>query len=363
MVTVGLISRYIGICFFWIFTIFLCLYAPRLLHIGAQRRSINVCMWPGVVDKDVIADFEKQTGISVRYSSFDSNEELLVKLFATKGKEYDLIITSDYCIEVLIKQKLLQKINKSKLDFWSAIHPAFLGHYYDEHNDYSIPSDWYVLGFGIKKNFFRDTFHKNISDNSTWDIVFDVKNIDYTLGMINDSRELASLAMYYLYKKVAPVNDQQVQEITDLLIQQKSHVEAYTDLRGDFLLQSGNCAVVLVPNSFMWKVLARDATVDFFLPTDGLFLNIENFAIPVHSEKSELVYEFINYLFKLDIQEHNFTNNAMLSVRKDADFMFNNPYLQSSMRIFDENQEKPTLFRNMLTDAQLNHIWLSMKGL
>ena len=70
-----------------------------------------------------------------------------MKLFATKGKEYDLVVTSDYCIELLIRQKLLQKLDKTKLPFWHAIHPVFLGHYYDPLNEYSIPSDWYVLGF------------------------------------------------------------------------------------------------------------------------------------------------------------------------------------------------------------------------
>ena len=357
MVTFGAVMRYLGICGFWVTVIFFLLYSPRLLRVGSSKRSINVCMWPGVVDETVIADFERSTGISVRYSSFDSNEELLVKLFATKGKEYDLIITSDYCVELLIKQKLLQTIDKTKLNFWDAIHSAFLGHYYDENNEYSIPSDWYVLGFGIKKDLF-----KRDSSHPTWAMVFDLPSIDYTMGLINDSRELIGLASYYLYKKVAPLDDLQVQEVTQLLLKQKKNVEAYTDLRGDFLLQSGNCALVLVPNSFMWKVLKRDPGVEYLLPADGVFLNIENFAIPVHSQKTALVYEFINYLFRLDVQEHNFTTNAMLSVRKDADFMINNPYLASSMGIFTQ-EAKPMLFRNMVTDDQLNRIWLSIKGL
>lgn len=357
MVSVGKILRYIGICCFWVVAIFVLLYAPRLFYSGSHQRSITVCMWPGVIDEKVIADFEQATGITVRHSSFDSNEELLVKLFATKGKEYDLIVTSDYCIELLTKQRLLQKIDTKKLHFWSAIHPMFLGHYYDPHNEYSIPSDWYVLGFGIKKDAFK---HRNMP--ASWSMVFDMNALNYTIGVINDSRELTGLAAYYLYKTVAPLNDAQVTQVSELLRSQKKHVEAYTDLRGDFLLQSGNCALVLVPNSFMWKVLKRDTTVDFLLPTDGVFLNIENFAIPVHCQKTALVYEFINYLFRLDVQEHNFTTNAMLSVRKDADFMINNPYLASSMGIFTQKL-KPMLFRNTVTDAQLNQIWLTMKGL
>lgn len=347
------------ISLFWVAVVFGFLYTPRFLQIRNEANSINVCMWPGVVDPKIISAFEKESGIKVNLSSFDGNEELLVKLFATKGRGYDLIVTSDYCIETLIKNNLLQKIDKSKLNFWDAINPHFLGYYYDPENEYCIPSDWYVLGFGIQTKHFKD----GVLPPARWESIFNLDAITYRMGVINDSRELAGLAIHYLYGKIRPINEQEVAEVTDLLCRQKQYLEAYTDLRGDFLLQSGNCSVVLVPNNFIWRTLQEDDSIAFYLPEDGVFLNTENFAIPKPSTKAALVYQLLNYLFKLEVQEHNFNNDAFLSVRKDADFMFNNPYLQSSMRLIDpEKKERLPIFHNTLTDEQINAIWLAVKG-
>ena len=182
------------------------------------------------------------------------------------------------------------------------------------------------------------------------------------MGLINDSRELAGLAIKYLYGKVRPLSDAEVTEVTALMVEQKQHVEAYTDLRGDFLLQAGNCSLVLVANSFIWRVLERDPSIEFIIPEDGIFLNIENFAIPAASDKADLTYKFINHLLRLDVQEHNFSTNAMLSVRKDATFMQQNPYLAPTLTFLAPDAPKPELFTNLLTDDQINTIWLSVKG-
>ncbi len=359
MVSIQNFFKSIGICLFWITIIFVFLYTPRFLQITNPNRSINVCMWPGVVDPKVISAFEKESGIKVNLSSFDGNEELLVKLFATKGKGYDLIVTSDYCVEILIKNNLLKKIDRSKLNFWDAINPHFLGYYYDPKNEYSIPSDWYVLGFGVQKKHFKD----GSMPKPGWASVFDLDNINYKMGVINDSRELAGLAINYLYGEVRKINDKEVQEVTDLLCRQKKYIEAYTDLRGDFLLKSGNCSLVLVANSFIWRTLEEDDSIAFNLPEDGVFLNTENFAIPKPSEKADMVYALLNYLFRLDVQEHNFNNDSFLSVRKDAEFMYNNPYLASSVALIDPNKtERLEIFNNQLTDDQINDIWLKVKG-
>ena len=270
MVTMQYFSKGIGICLFWIAVVFVFLYTPRFLQVSNADRSINICMWPGVVDPKIISAFEKESGIKVNVSSFDGNEELLVKLFATKGRGYDLIVTSDYCIEILIKNNLLKKIDKKKLNFWHAINPHFLGYYFDPKNEYSIPSDWYVLGFGIQKNHFP----KNTMPVPEWSSIFDIDRIKYKIGVINDSRELAGLAINYLYGEVRMINEKEVQEVTNLLIKQKKHVEAYTDLRGDFLLKSGNCSLVLVANSFIWRTLAEDDSIGFYMPKDVVFLNL-----------------------------------------------------------------------------------------
>ena len=89
--------------FFWIGIIFSFLYVERTIKYFRKKRSINVFMWSGAVDEKMIIQFEKETGIRVNASYYEGNEELLVKLLATKGLGYDFIVPSDYVVEFLIK--------------------------------------------------------------------------------------------------------------------------------------------------------------------------------------------------------------------------------------------------------------------
>ena len=143
---------------FWIVIFFVFLFAPRIVLNVRSSNSINICIWSGIVDPQLFKNFEKETGIHVNVSYFEGNEELLVKLLATKGKGYDMISPSDYVVDFLRKNNLLQRLDKSKLDFYDALNPKMIGHYYDPKNEYSVPSEWYIMGLGINADFFKNGF-------------------------------------------------------------------------------------------------------------------------------------------------------------------------------------------------------------
>ncbi|MBS0627482.1 MAG: spermidine/putrescine ABC transporter substrate-binding protein, partial [Verrucomicrobia bacterium] len=80
----------------WLIGIFVALYWPKINFFSYKDHTINVFAWSDILHPDIVADFEKETGIKVKFNYYSSNEELLVKLKATKGEGYDLIIPSDY---------------------------------------------------------------------------------------------------------------------------------------------------------------------------------------------------------------------------------------------------------------------------
>lgn len=358
MVTRKIFFKSLVICF-WIGAIFGILYTGRIFKYFRPKNSINVFMWAGVVDPKMFVKFEEETGIHVNVSYYEGNEELLVKLLATKAEGYDMIVPSDYVVKYLIHHNLLQKINKSKLDFWDSLNYKFLGHYFDPKNEYSIPAEWYVEGLGINTDYFPNG---NLPEAS-WNSIFDAKKTPDHIGLFNDSREMVALAIKYLYGEFRPINQQEVQEIKKLLQEQKKNVEAYTDFRGDFLLESGNCSLVTVANSFIWKMLRENNNIKYLIPKEGTTLNLENYVIPKPSKKAELVYQFWNFLFKLEVQEHNFNYGSFLSTRKDADFMFAVDVLKTSTQLIHPDvTETAEVFENQVTDEQINEIWLSVKG-
>ena len=88
------------IVIFWIIIFLVVLYMPKIFDYYLKK-SINVATWTDMLDEDMIKKFEEETGIHVNISYFDNNDELFVKMRATKGEGYDLIIPSDYTVELL----------------------------------------------------------------------------------------------------------------------------------------------------------------------------------------------------------------------------------------------------------------------
>ncbi len=279
------------VIFFWCALIFGILYWPETT-IFSSGRSINVFAWGDILEPSVIADFEKETGIKVNMSYYASNEEMIVKLKATGGQGYDMIIPSDYSVEILAKEDLLKPLDKSKLNFLSNLNPKLMNLSYDPGNHYSLPFEWELYLIGIDKNYFA-----NRPYTPSWDMVFDVNKIDYFITMINDPIQTLDLVAYYLFGSVPSVTDAQLKQITDLLIAQKKHVNAYADFRADYFLATKNSAAVIASSSYLWRSMKKFPFIGYVMPKEGSCITIENICIPKPSKREELTYKLINYLY------------------------------------------------------------------
>lgn len=343
---------------FWITLFFAFLCAP-IVSQYFKHDTLNVFTWAGMIDPVVFAQFEKETGLAVNVSYFGSNEELIAKLLATKARGYDLIIPSDYAVEFLIQHDLLHPIDTNKLACFKRIDPLFLGHYFDRKNEYSVPIEWYVLGCGINKKMYTHD-----SSALSWDSIFNPDKLQgERLGLINDSRELIGLAVLYLYKTFRPINEKEMYEVQELLRKQRYFAEAYTDFRGDFLLESGNASIVLMANSFALKSVQPGNDFDFVVPSEGTFLQLENCVIPRASHHVKEAHQLIDFLLRYDIQKHNYENATSLTTTVDADFLHKEPAIHKILDILHKlPRTKLCLFENFLTDDQVNTIWVSVKS-
>ena len=86
---------------------------PAAAQPSAQR-IVNVYNWTDYIAPSVIEDFTRETGIKVRYDTFDSNDTLETKLLAGKSG-YDVVVPTAYFLERQIKAGIFQKLDKAKL--------------------------------------------------------------------------------------------------------------------------------------------------------------------------------------------------------------------------------------------------------
>jgi spermidine/putrescine transport system substrate-binding protein len=288
---------------FWVAIIGAVLYVDQLSFVD-HTKTLNVFGWAGMFDPAFIAQFEKKTGIRVNISYYESNEELLVKLKATKGKGYDIIVPSDYTVHLLAQEGILKELDRSQLPFWDTLNPALLGHYYDPQNIYSMPYEWSILGIGYNKNFFKEPFDK------TWGLVFDPVTVDYPIAMVNDVMMATTYASYYLFGNPSGITMEKLQEIEKLFKQQKQWVQAYSDFRADYLLASKDVKAGVVSSSYILRSMRENDHIGFFIPREGGQVTIENIAIPRTTDKEDLIYQFLRFLYSPENIVNNFKQFA-----------------------------------------------------
>jgi len=339
---------------FWLMLLYVFLFSPLLLKRFKSERTLNIFTFPQLIDAEYVHKFEKETGIKLNINYYENNDELLVKMRKTKGKGYDIIIPSDYAVELLIKDGLLKKYDKSKLNFYHNIDKKFLGKYFDPDNNYSIPYLWETYKIGISKNYY-----KNVHPQASWKLIFDEHTAPQGIVMVNNPREAVLLAAFYLFGSIDNLDNKKLEKIKKLLIKQKKWVEVYSDLRSDFLLSSGTCPVSIGTSGEIWQAARWDEDIDFLIPKEGTFLLIDSIAISANSTKGDLVYTFINYLYRPDVMWHHVDKYSIFPVTTDVPL--SDMFVESIERIWGDTK-KLEFFRNVLSEEQVNTVWIELKS-
>jgi spermidine/putrescine transport system substrate-binding protein len=344
------ISKSIVIVGFWILVLFAFLYSPAVIRwFSRSEKSITVFTWPLIIDANYITAFEKETGIKVYISYYESNEELLTKLKTTGGRGYDLVIPSDYTVEQLIKEKLVKKVDRSKLDFIDRIYPFLKSNYYDPTNEYSLPYFWSVYGLGID----RDAFGGELPE-ATWALIFEKEYIKNRIGMTDSAREAIMIATQYLYGSIdALAKPGTLEAVQQILLKQKQWVEVYSDVRSGDLLASKSCAVVAALSPDITRLKKEYPNISFVLPKEGSFMLIDAFLIPVLSQKDELTYQFLNYLYRPEVVQHNIERYGFCSPVIDVK-------ADGGMECPIVDRKNLEFFRSVIPEFMINDIWVNL---
>jgi len=324
----------------------------------SEENTLQVYGWPEMFLPEVLDEFEKETGIKVRMHYYTTNEEMLVTMKATGGKGYDLIIPSDYAVSMLIQEDLLKPIDHSQLNFLDTLNPILLKHDYDPENQYAIPYQWEVFGFGVDSDYFQNKKLK-----SSWETIFNPQDPDIKLAMVNDPIEAVNFAAYYLNGAKPKLNEKKTRKIRDLLSEQKSWVEAYAGLRADYLLATKNCHVALCTSSYIFRSSTQYSHVKFMAPKEWTFISIENMSIPKASTKEAQVYEFLNFIYKAE------------NLGKDSNVFFTfpattntTPYLEVPPEYLEflENSHlfegKLYFIRHLIPEREIRKLWVEIKS-
>lgn len=260
-----------------------------------QNLSVNVYNWGEYISDgsdgslDVNKTFEELTGIKVNYSTFASNEEMYVKL-KVGGIQYDVIIPSDYMIERLINEKLIQKLNYNNIPAHTNIANRFKKLPFDPTGEYSLAYTWGVTGIVYNRQMVTE----NEADID-WDILFDKKYKGQIL-MYYNPRDAFAIAQAYLGYSLNTTNETELRECARLLKEQKPLVQSYVMDEIYDKMEAGEAALGVYYAGDSLSMMASNHDLNFVIPKKGANLFVDSICIPSNSGSPELAEMYINFL-------------------------------------------------------------------
>lgn len=254
-----------------------------------EGQTLYIYNWGEYTGENIIPDFEEETGASVVMDNFDSNEQMYIKV--ANQEVYDILVPSDYMIQRLIEEDLLQKLDKSKLDCMDKLSDAVKGLPYDPGNDYSVPYFWGTVGI------IYDKTKVDIEDleREGYNIFLDEK-YKGDVYLYDSERDSFMMALKALGYSMNTENEQELQEAYDWLVQcvRTMDTEIVTDEIIDNMAQ-GRKALGLIYSGDATYVMSENENMGFFMPEGGTNLWSDAMVIPKNSQNPELAHAFINY--------------------------------------------------------------------
>ena len=264
-----------------------------MMHAAAATQVINVYIWGGEIPKQVIDQFEKETGIKVNFSTYDSNETLYAKLRASKKTIYDVILPSSYFVERMQKQGMLTRIDKTKISNLQNLDPFFANHDYDANNQFSLPLVWGTTGL------FYNRGHINHS-LTTWNQLWS-KDYNNKLLLLDDSREIFAIALMSLGYSPNDESKQHIAEAYQKLLSLIPNIKLFSSEGIQAILIDEDSFAGVVWNGDAYKAQNENKLIEFTLPPEGYVIWVDCLAIPAHAPHLKEAYTFINFLFRSDI--------------------------------------------------------------
>lgn len=260
----------------------------------AQQKVVNVYAWTGEVPPFVVRQFEKETGIKVNFSTYESNEVMYAKLRANQRAGYDVVMPSSYFVDRMRRVNMLETLDKSKLSNWKNLDPTLLNPIYDPQMQYSVPFIWGITGIFVNKQAFAPSTIKKWSD--LWD-----KRFENQLMLLDDSREVFSMALLSLGY---PANDKNPEHIKQAFLKLKAlmpNVKVFSTETVVSIIIDEDATVGMAWNGDEFKASTENTAINFIFPEDGFVIWVDNFAIPKTAPHKEEAYQFINFILRADV--------------------------------------------------------------
>ena len=264
---------------------------------GALAEKISVYNWGDYIDPETIKMFEAETGIEVEYMVFETNEDMYAKI-ANGKSSYDVIVPSDYMVERMIRENLLQEINWDNIPNVANIDPRFMNQTYDPESRYSVPYTWGTMGILYNTDMVEEAPH-------SWQVLMD-ETYAMDMFMLNSPRDTIGIALIMCGYDLNSTDDAALEAAKELLIKQKPMVLAYVVDEVKDKMIGGEAAIALVWSGDATFCMDEGENLDYVVPDEGSNIFFDSICIPANAKNVSGAEKFIDFLCRADVAAMNY---------------------------------------------------------
>lgn len=265
-----------------------------LVMVGCSKKdekTLNVYNFGDYIEQSLIDDFEEEYGIKVVYDTYATNEDMYYKL-KQGGMNYDLVFPSDYMIERMIKEDMLEKIDYNELKNIQNIGDRFLGLSYDPENEYSVPYLWGTLGIIYNKNTVKEPI-------DSWDVLWD-EDYKKEILMYDSLRDSLGLTLKKLGYSMSTKNLDELEEAKNELINQKPLIRAYVGDNVKDMMIENEAKIAVVYSGEGLFMMEQNPELIYAIPKEGTNLWFDTMAIPKNAEHKNEAQLFIDFILRAE---------------------------------------------------------------
>ena len=216
---------------------------------NTEEKVLNIYNWPDYIAKDMVANFEKETGIKVNYQTFENNEALHAKLVAG-NTGYDIVVPGAVFAKPQIDGGLLAKLDKAKIANYGNLDPAIMEKLgtIDPGNAYLVPWAWSFTTVGINKAKVAKALGSTPMPDNAWELVF---NPVYTaklkscgIAYLDSPTEMIPPAMHYLGKNAYSNDPADHKAAGEMLAKVRPHIRMFSSTMIDDLAGGKACVAL-----------------------------------------------------------------------------------------------------------------------
>ena len=328
-------------------------------NLTSGTEQVIIYNWGEYIDPEVLDMFEEETGIQVIYEEFETNEIMYPKI-QSGAIAYDLVCPSDYMIQKMIQNDLLQPLNFDNIPNAKNIGQVYYekSRQFDPDNQYSIPYCWGTVGILYNTKMVEEPI-------DSWTVLWDTQYKDNIL-MQDSVRDAFAVALKTLGYSLNSTSIHELTQAKDLLVQQKPLVQAYVIDQVRDKMIGNEAAIGVIYSGEAIYTQTENPDLAYVVPKEGSNMWIDSWVMPKNAPNKENAEKFLDFLCRPEIALMNFEYITYSTPNEKARELIEDPAIRNSEIAFpgDSILSRCETFTYLGEDADevYNQLWREVKS-